>query len=55
MLNKEEETILRQVYYDTEHGFGSIYETYKQTVKLLASVTLSDVKELLAKQETRPL
>ena len=55
MLNEEKETILRQIYYDTEHGFGSIYETYKQAVKLLPSVTLNDVKEFLAKQESRQL
>ena len=53
MLNEEKETILRQIYYDTEHGFGSIYETYKQAVKLLPSVTLNDVKEFLAKQASR--
>ena len=55
MLNEEKETILRQIYYDTEHGFGSIYDTYKQAVKLLPSVTLSDVKEFLAKQASRQL
>ena len=55
MLNEEKETILRQIYYDTEHGFGSIYETYKHAVKLLPSVTLNDVKEFLAKQESRQL
>ena len=55
MLNEEKETILRQIYYDTEHGFGSICETYKQAVKLLPDVTLSDVKELLSKQESRQL
>ena len=51
MLNEEKEAILRQIYYDTEHGFGSIYETYKQAVKLLPSVNLNDVKEFLAKQQ----
>ena len=55
MLNEEKETILKQIYYDTEHGFGSIYETYKQAVKLLPSVTLNDVKEFLAKQASRQL
>ena len=55
MLNEEKETILRQIYYDTEHGFGSIYETYKQAVKLLPSVTLNDVKEFLAKLQSRQL
>ena len=55
MPNDEKEAILRQVYYGTEHGFGSIYETYKQAVKLLPSVTLKDVRELLAKQESRQL
>ena len=55
MLNEEKETILRQIYYDTEHGFGSIYETYKHAVKLLPSVTLNDVKEFLAKQASRQL
>ena len=55
MLNEEKETILRQIYYDTEHGFGSIYETYKQAVKLLPSETLNDVKEFLAKQQSRQL
>ena len=55
MLNEEKETILRQIYYDTEHGFGSIYETYKQAVKLLPSVTLQNVKEFLTKQESRQL
>ena len=53
--NEEKEAILRQIYYDTEHGFGSIYETYKQAVKLLPSVTLNDVREFLAKQESRQL
>ena len=55
MLNEEKETILRQIYYDTEHGFGSIYETYKQAVKLLPSVTLNVAKEFLAKQQSRQL
>ena len=50
MLNEEKETILRQIYYDTKHGLGSIYEAYTQAVKLLPSVTLNDVKEFLAKQ-----
>ena len=49
MPNEEKETILRQIYYDTEQGFGSIHEDYKQAVKLLPSVTLNDVKEFLAK------
>ena len=55
MPNEEKEIILRQIYYDAEYGFGSIYETYKQAVKLLPSVTLNDVKEFLAKQESRQL
>ena len=49
MLNEEKDTTLRQIYYDTEHGFGCIYEAYKQVVTLLPSVTLYDVKESLAK------
>ena len=55
MPNEEKEIILRQIYYDTEYGFGSIYETYKQAIKLLPSVTLNHVKEFLANQECRQL
>ena len=55
MLNEEKEIIRRQIYYDTEHGFGSIYETYKQAVKLLPSMSVNDVKEFLVKQESRQL
>ncbi len=53
MTSEEKDKILRQVYYDADHGLGSIYDTYKQARKVIPCVTINDVKEFLAKQQSR--
>jgi hypothetical protein len=42
---------ISQVYYDLEHGFGSLAETLQQAKALDKSITRADVQVFLAKQE----
>ena len=49
----DKETVLRQVYYNTDTGFGGISETYKDAHKVLNTITYQDTKEWLDKQRSR--
>ena len=49
----DKETVLRQVYYNKDTGFGGISETYKDAHKALNTITYQDTKEWLDKQRSR--
>ena len=49
----EKDTIIRQVYYDTDTGFGSITETYREAKKILNTIKYNDVKDFLERQKSR--
>ena len=40
----DKETILRQIYYDKDTGFGSISATYRDANKVLSTITYQDTK-----------
>ena len=46
----DKDKVIRHIYYDTDKGFGSINDTYKQAHHILNTITVNDVKELLNKQ-----
>ena len=45
--------VIRQVYYDADTGFGSIAETFKESKKILNTITYNDVKDFLERQKVR--
>ena len=49
----DKETILRQIYYDKDSGFGSISETYRDANKVLNTITDQDTEKWLDKQKSR--
>ena len=49
----EKDTIIRQVYYDTDTGFGNISETYHNAKKILNTIKYNDVKDFLERQKSR--
>ena len=49
----EKDRIIRQVYYDTDTGFGSIAETHRDSKKILNTITYDDVKDFLERQKSR--
>ena len=49
----EKDTIIRQVYYDADTGFGSISETYHNAKKILNTIKYNDVKDFLERQKSR--
>ena len=49
----EADRIIRQVYYDSENGFGSISDTFKQSKKILNGITYEHVKDFLERQKSR--
>ena len=51
-MNDTDKVII-QIYYDTDKGFGSINDTYKQTHHILNTITVNDVNEFLDKQKSR--
>ena len=53
MDKEDKDKIIRGVYYDSDTGFGSIAETYKESKRILSSITYNDVKEFLEKQSIR--
>ena len=53
MAEPNKNAVIRQVWYDTDTGFGSISNTYKQANRILNSITYKDVKEFLEKQESK--
>ena len=52
MAAPNKNSVIRQVYYDADTGFGSITNTYKAANRLLSSITYKDVKEFLERQES---
>jgi len=53
MTQEEKNSVLRQVYYDVEHGFSNIQTTYKEAKRILDSITYNDTKQWLEKQKSR--
>ena len=49
----DKDKVIRQIYYDTDKGFGSINDTYRQAHHILNTITVNDVKELLDKKKPR--
>jgi hypothetical protein len=49
----DKDRIIRQVYYDSDSGFGSIAETHRESKKILNSITYNDVKDFLERQKSR--
>ena len=45
--------VVRQIYYDTDKGFGSINDTYKQAHHILNTKPVNDAREFLDKQKSR--
>ena len=50
---ENKDKIIRQVYYDSDTGFGGIAETFKNSKKILNTITLNDVKDFLDRQKVR--
>ena len=53
MSKEEKYKVIRQIYYDTDTGFGSIAETYRDAKKTLDTITYNDVKDFLERQKVR--
>ena len=51
--DKDKDKVIRQIYYDTDKGFGSVSDTYKQAHHILNTITLNDVKDFLSRQKSR--
>ena len=49
----EKDKVIRNIYYDSEQGFGSVADTYKQAKKVLNTITQDDVKQFLGRQKIR--
>ena len=49
----DKDRIIRQIYYDSDSGFGSIAETHRESKKILNSITYNDVKDFLERQKSR--
>ena len=52
MAAPNKNSVIRQVYYDVDTGYGSISNTYKEANRILNSITYKDVKEFLERQES---
>ena len=52
-MSEDKDKIIRGVYYDADDGFGSINDTYKQSHRILNTITLNDVKDFLNRQKPR--
>ena len=52
-MSEDKDKVIRGVYHDADNGFGSINDTYKQSHRILNTITLNDVNELLNKQKSR--
>ena len=46
-MSEDKDKIMRGVYYDADDGFGSINDAYKQSHRILNTITLNDVKYFL--------
>ena len=45
-MSDDNDKIIRGVYYDQDSGLGLINDTYKQSHRILNTITLTDVKDL---------
>ena len=53
MSKEDKDTIIRDVDYDADTGFGPINDTYQQAKKILNIITYNDAKEFLERQKSR--
>ena len=53
MSREVKDKIIRQIYYDSDSGFGSIKSTYDDANKILNTITYNDVKDFLERQKSR--
>ena len=53
MSREVKDKIIRQIYYDSDSGFGSITATYRDANKILNTITYNDVKDFLERQKSR--
>ena len=44
-----------RVYYNVEHGYGSIKDTYKQAIRIDPDISVKDVQDFMKKQELHQL
>ena len=49
----EKDRVIRQVHYDVDTRFSSISDTYKDSKKILNTITYNDVKDFLERQKSR--
>jgi len=52
-MSEDKDKVIRQVYYNSDSGFGSINDTYKQAHHILNTITVNDVKDFLNRQKSR--
>ena len=52
-MSEDKDKLIRGVHYDADDGFGSINDTYKQSHRILNTITLNDVKYFLNRQQSR--
>ena len=52
-MSEDKDNILRCACYDADDGFGSINDTYKQSHRILNTITLNDVNHFLNRQNSR--
>ena len=52
-MGEDKNKIIRGVYYDKDSSFGSINDTYKQSHRILNTITLNDVNEFPSRQKSR--
>ena len=52
-MNEDKDKIIRGVYCDADDGSGSINDTYKQSHRILNTITLNNAKHVLNKQKPR--
>ena len=51
-MSEDKDKVIRQVYYNSDSGFGSINDTYKQAHHILNTITVNDVKDFIGKQKS---
>ena len=52
-MSEDKDKVIRQIDYDTDKGFGSASDAYKQAYHILNTITLNDVKDFLSRQKSR--
>lgn len=51
----DKDKVIRTIYYDSDSGFGSIAQTYKDAKNVLNTITYENVKEFMEKQRIQQL